>query len=490
MPGAETLGAIAVSAAGQVAGGAAASALMGDTSYPSGGGIEGLKNTDTGKSGIPSVVQMDPKPALEFFKKAADTYSTNAQQGLGYYNQALAAAQQQMTAGYSAANKTLQPISRAGTVATNQYLRMLGLDAPSPTEEYADKFREFGGEYGQIANQMKAAERLKDPAERAAAKQALTEQFSTLQQKQQQDFAAQKANALAQYNPDNIAFNARNAAGQFYDMDKASPDRNQIVKDAVAWQSALPNSQKLSYNPNDPLNIEAYYKAKLSNEYTANINNVNNQYATNTKGNNSQQLFESYIGNYQDKPDYLGYTGDEVNAQLEKTPGYQFSLKQGNSAIERSQAAKGMFNSGNTLKAMDDYSQGLAQQTYQQYMNNLLGIANTGINATGQISTNQANLGIGQANLTMGGGQAALNTFTGIGQAYYNALSNQGNTYTQIQQGNMAAQNQAILGAYDQSNANARAGMGAGVGLAGQAYQQQQGQQAVQGFNAYNRLNV
>lgn len=97
-------------------------------------------------------------------------------------------------------------------------------------------------------------------------------------------------------------------------------------------------------------------------------------------------------------------------AQVENTPGYQFTLQQGTNAINQNAAANGTLLSGNTGKALEDYGQGLASTTYQQdyqnalntYMTNyqsLLGGTSMGENSTAQLAG---------ANLTTAGNTANI----------------------------------------------------------------------------------
>jgi hypothetical protein len=95
---------------------------------------------------------------------------------------------------------------------------------------------------------------------------------------------------------------------------------------------------------------------------------------------------------------------------LESMPGYQFTKQQGLDATKASAASMGLALSGNTLQALDKYSTGLADSTYQQQVGNLENVA-----------------GIGQA---AAAGQAA-----NIGNAAGNnsaALLNQGSTLAGI----------------------------------------------------------
>lgn len=70
--------------------------------------------------------------------------------------------------------------------------------------------------------------------------------------------------------------------------------------------------------------------------------------------------------------------------QIANTNAYKFRFNQGQQALERSAAAKGMLNSGNTLAALADYGQGQASQEYGNEFNRLS-------QAVGQ--RNQFNLG-------------------------------------------------------------------------------------------------
>lgn len=75
---------------------------------------------------------------------------------------------------------------------------------------------------------------------------------------------------------------------------------------------------------------------------------------------------------------------------IENTNAYKFRFNQGQQALERSAAAKGMLNSGNTLAELARYGQGMASEEYGNEFNRLA-------TATGQ--RNQYNLGLmGAAN--------------------------------------------------------------------------------------------
>lgn len=82
---------------------------------------------------------------------------------------------------------------------------------------------------------------------------------------------------------------------------------------------------------------------------------------------------------------------------LQTDPGYQFRLAEGNQALERSLAARGLGQSGAALKAAQRYGQGLADQTYQDFYNRQLGLVNQGQQAATGLGSMMTNLGEAQA---------------------------------------------------------------------------------------------
>lgn len=125
----------------------------------------------------------------------------------------------------------------------------------------------------------------------------------------------------------------------------------------------------------------------------------------------------------------IGPNGSSNPAAMQTTlaslPGYQFTKQQGLDATKNAASASGLSLSGNTLKALDDYSTGLADSTYQQEVGNIESV-----------------VGIGQA--------AASGTSANIGQAGGNissALINQGNTTAGIDANTIAGITKATSGA-------------------------------------------
>ena len=80
-----------------------------------------------------------------------------------------------------------------------------------------------------------------------------------------------------------------------------------------------------------------------------------------------QQTQGADFGQYQNQLNQLLQDPSKV----QQTGGYQFAVDQGNQAINRSAAAKGMLNSGNVLAELDKYGQGMGAQQYDTETNRL-----------------------------------------------------------------------------------------------------------------------
>jgi hypothetical protein len=103
--------------------------------------------------------------------------------------------------------------------------------------------------------------------------------------------------------------------------------------------------------------------------------------------------------------DAMGLNGADGNARasgaFQAGPGYQFALDQGSQAALRGAAAGGQLASGNTLMALNRYGQGLANQEYGSWLNNLGGYNAMGQNVAGAqagLDTGLAEFGLNVAN--------------------------------------------------------------------------------------------
>lgn len=152
-------------------------------------------------------------------------------------------------------------------------------------------------------------------------------------------------------------------------------------------------------------------------------------------------------------------------ADLAATPGYQFTLGQGEQATTNGYAAQGLANSGPALKGAANYAEGLASTTYQNQFSNYLSqnqqIANilsgqvaTGENAaalTGNAGT--ANVSAANSLLTSGaaasagGTVGAANATTGAINSIVSTAGNTGLLYALQNNGLFGSQSPASIGA-------------------------------------------
>ena len=149
--------------------------------------------------------------------------------------------------------------------------------------------------------------------------------------------------------------------------------------------------------------------------------------------------------------DALGITGDpsQVTARLQQTPGYQFQLQQGNENVLRNASRTGSLNSGGTNVDLMNYGQGLAGQTYNNYVSNLLPF-------------------LGYSTSNAGG---AGNIYTGLGAGLnqnYNAAAGNLAGLDWMKNTNVGNANANAILANNQASSNAWNAIGQGVGMAAQ----------------------
>lgn len=132
--------------------------------------------------------------------------------------------------------------------------------------------------------------------------------------------------------------------------------------------------------------------------------------------------------------DILNINGPEAAAnalnRFQASPGYQWQLDQGLRAVDAGAAADSGARGGAVLKAEQTFGQGLANQDFNNYVNNLFKLSQFGQNSALQESTNAGAVGGNLSNIALGQGAAESsiygNAAKGIGQAANQLLSNQG----------------------------------------------------------------
>ena len=146
--------------------------------------------------------------------------------------------------------------------------------------------------------------------------------------------------------------------------------------------------------------------------------------------NNLAGQYAGYTGQASNaSADALGLNGPEGVARAQQSfqtsPGFQFQLGTGLDAITRAQNAAGMGASGNTLRESQVYGQGLAEQEWQKYLDNLR--QREGLYAPLALSGAGTAAG-GTANAALAGGTGGANIYTGTGTRLADLLSGTGKT--------------------------------------------------------------
>lgn len=116
-----------------------------------------------------------------------------------------------------------------------------------------------------------------------------------------------------------------------------------------------------------------------------------------------------------------GGDGSDPTEILRNTPGYEWQLDQGTEAINRARSATGGLASGNTLTALMEYGQGLADQSFGNYLSMVLGLQNQGVDAT--LAGMDVDEGNTLANLRVGAGDARASGTEGSTAAWSGALA-------------------------------------------------------------------
>ena len=145
------------------------------------------------------------------------------------------------------------------------------------------------------------------------------------------------------------------------------------------------------------------------------------------------------IGGNAEAGDYGRYGRDFSMNDFEADPGYAFRLSEGNRALERSAAARGMVLSGPMFRGVQRFGQDLASQEYQnafeRYQTNRANQLNplgtlmaSGQGATNVLSGAAGQLGQNLGENAMGAGNARASGYVGSANAYASMLNNLSNT--------------------------------------------------------------
>jgi hypothetical protein len=130
--------------------------------------------------------------------------------------------------------------------------------------------------------------------------------------------------------------------------------------------------------------------------------------------------------------------------QFQADPGYGFRLKEGIRALENSAAARGGLLSGNTMRGITRFGQGLASEEYDKAFNRyqagfasrlnpLQALAGVGQTSSNTLTNAAGQLGSNLSNLAVGAGNARASAYAGTANALASGIG-QGLNYYQGQQ--------------------------------------------------------
>lgn len=120
-------------------------------------------------------------------------------------------------------------------------------------------------------------------------------------------------------------------------------------------------------------------------------------------------------------------------------PGYDFTRTEGQRGIVNNMRSLGLGGSGAALKALDRFNTGLANQTYQQYLDRLSGVSTGGQSTSATTSGQAITSAAGQASNLVDKGAATASGYVGGANSWINSL------------GNFANVTGKALGSYDQN---------------------------------------
>lgn len=167
----------------------------------------------------------------------------------------------------------------------------------------------------------------------------------------------------------------------------ASPE----VRDAVRL---LATAEAQKYGGNLPGTRESESEGYLGGAFESDAaRRVSNNILRKLSGGSQLSDFLATPGGGQTAISSRGAGGPDYS-QFFKSPDYQFRLDEGVNALQRSAAARGLLNSGSTLRGITEYGQNLASGEYNNFTNRLFNLAGFGSTATSQ--ANQAGQVFGQ----------------------------------------------------------------------------------------------
>lgn len=127
-----------------------------------------------------------------------------------------------------------------------------------------------------------------------------------------------------------------------------------------------------------------------------------------------------------------GPNGTPFESAFQTTPGYEFQVEEGEKGVVNNLSALGMKNSGAALKALTSFRQGLADQTYTEYLDRLKGVSDTGLGASQNLGSLGVTTGANMATTLMNAASINAKSRTDAAQNANNAAMGGATTIGEI----------------------------------------------------------
>lgn len=165
---------------------------------------------------------------------------------------------------------------------------------------------------------------------------------------------------------------------------------------------------------------------------------------------------------------------DSAVSSFREAPGYRYSVDQATDAVARKASALGALGSGNTMQAISDRAQNMADQGYKDWQGQVKGLSDTGLAAIGaqsgiqtQLGNLEAQYGRDQSGVYSGAAGQEAGIYTGVAGQEAGALQG----YAGLGLGNLSRMSDTKIsagtGAMMAGQNAAQNRMNFGLGLAG-----------------------
>lgn len=345
---------------------------------------------------------------------------------------------------FNSGQALMSPYNQAGQLANNAYAASLGLNTGA-IPSYQDSQQAYLKQQAQLLQQqLGLTSAPTNPGNApATAKPLLADYASKISRQQAQDYFNKNTTySQGAWDFTGGGLNTRWLDGVDGGAGKAFDQNFQGIQNALAqteYQKALKayNAEQSTYNKNLE-NYNKYQDFIKSTGYDPNYQTNAQQGGTGQQGAGSNQG----LSNFLNSPQYQALFGNAASQQHSQTgqydptqafqqdPGTKFAIDQAMKTLNQQAASKGLLSSGSLQQQLLTTAQGIQNQKYQEYQNQLAGTFNqyqnqlAGYTTLGSQLTGANTAASLYSNLGNNLGQMAFGTGQQIGNANLNVYEN------------------------------------------------------------------